>query len=39
MLAALIVIGALGLTFERVVFQALEARTIARWGMVVAAKR
>lgn len=39
MLAALIVIGALGLSFERVVFQALEARTIARWGMVAAAKR
>jgi NitT/TauT family transport system permease protein len=39
MLAALIVIGALGLTFERVVFQALETRTVGRWGMVAAARR
>jgi len=39
MLSALIVIGALGLLFERVVFQALENRTVARWGMVSAASR
>lgn len=34
MLAALLVIGVLGLLFERVVFQAIERRTVARWGMV-----
>lgn len=39
MLSALIMIGALGLLFERVVFQALETRTIARWGMVAGASR
>lgn len=39
MLSALIMIGAIGLLFERVVFQALENRTIARWGMVTAATR
>jgi len=39
MLAALIVIGGFGLMFERVVFQALENRTVARWGMVAAARR
>ena len=39
MLSALIMIGALGLLFERVVFQALENRTVARWGMVTAATR
>lgn len=39
MLSALIVIGALGLVFERVVFQALENYTVARWGMVNAAMR
>ncbi len=38
MISALIVIGALGLLFERVVFQAVEARTVARWGMIAAAK-
>lgn len=34
MLAALLVIGVIGLFFERVMFQALERRTVARWGMV-----
>ncbi len=38
MMGVLVVIGALGLLFERVVFQALEARTVARWGMVRAVK-
>lgn len=37
MIAALLVIGALGLVFERVVFQGIERRTVARWGMVRAA--
>ena len=39
MLAALLVIGALGLVFERVVFQNIERRTVARWGMVAGSKR
>ena len=34
MLGTLLVIGGLGLGFERLVFQALEQRTVARWGMV-----
>ena len=34
MLAALIVIAAFGLFFERVAFQWLEHRTVVRWGMV-----
>jgi NitT/TauT family transport system permease protein len=34
MLAALVVIGAMGLLFERVVFQNLERYTVARWRMV-----
>jgi NitT/TauT family transport system permease protein len=38
MLATLVVIGVLGLGFERLVFQALERRTVARWGMVRMAK-
>lgn len=33
MLAALVVIAAFGLFFERVVFQRLERRTVVRWGM------
>lgn len=37
MLGALLVIGLVGLGFERLVFQALERRTVARWGMVRAA--
>lgn len=34
MLATLAVIGAIGIVFERFVFQAIEAATIRRWGMV-----
>ncbi len=34
MLATLIVIGAIGVFFERFVFQTLEAVTVRRWGMV-----
>ena len=34
MLATLVVIGVLGLGFERLVFQLLERRTVGRWGMV-----
>jgi hypothetical protein len=34
MLSTLVVIGILGLAFERLVFQAVERRTVARWGMV-----
>lgn len=34
MMAALLVIGLLGLLFERVVFQRLERRTVERWGML-----
>lgn len=39
MIASLIAIGVIGLVFERVVFQALEQRTVARWGMVAMARR
>jgi NitT/TauT family transport system permease protein len=39
MLAALIVIGAFGLAFERIVFEWLEERTVARWGMVATSGR
>jgi NitT/TauT family transport system permease protein len=35
MIAALIVIGLLGLFFERFVFQVLEKVTVRRWGMVL----
>jgi NitT/TauT family transport system permease protein len=38
MLGTLVVIGVLGLGFERLVFQALETRTVQRWGMVNTAK-
>ena len=38
MLASLIVIGAIGLAFERLVFGSLERTTVLRWGMVRAAK-
>jgi hypothetical protein len=38
MLSALIVIGALGLLFERVVFQRIERTTVAKWGMVAAGR-
>jgi NitT/TauT family transport system permease protein len=34
MLGTLLVIGLLGLGFERLVFQVIERRTVARWGMV-----
>jgi NitT/TauT family transport system permease protein len=34
MMAALLTIGALGLLFERVAFQKIERRTVARWGML-----
>ncbi|HEX7125546.1 MAG TPA: ABC transporter permease [Thermodesulfobacteriota bacterium] len=34
MMAALLVIGLLGLAFERFAFQGIERRTVARWGMV-----
>lgn len=38
MIASLIGIGAIGLFFERVVFQVIESRTVARWGMVFAGR-
>ena len=38
MMAALITIGAIGFVFERLVFGSLEKATVARWGMVRAAK-
>jgi NitT/TauT family transport system permease protein len=34
MLGVLVIVGGLGLGFERVVFQALEERTVTRWGML-----
>ena len=36
MLASLAIIGLVGLGFERLIFQTLERRTVARWGMVKA---
>ncbi|HSN39319.1 MAG TPA: ABC transporter permease [Burkholderiales bacterium] len=39
MMASLIAIGVIGLVFERVVFQALERHTVARWGMISATRR
>jgi ABC-type nitrate/sulfonate/bicarbonate transport system permease component len=39
MLAALFVIGVLGLFFERVVFQFLEQATVHRWGMASGERR
>jgi ABC-type nitrate/sulfonate/bicarbonate transport system permease component len=36
MLASLAIIGIVGLVFERLIFQTLERRTVARWGMVKA---
>jgi len=39
MLASLVAIGAIGLVFERLVFQTVEERTVARWGMVIGARR
>lgn len=38
MIAALIVIGLLGLAFERLVFQVLERVTVRKWGMVSGAR-
>jgi NitT/TauT family transport system permease protein len=38
MLASLVVIGAIGFIFERLVFGSLERATVIRWGMVRAAK-
>jgi NitT/TauT family transport system permease protein len=38
MLAALVVIGAIGFAFERLVFGSLERATVLRWGMVRTAK-
>ena len=37
MMASLVVIGLLGLGFERLIFQSVERRTVARWGMVKSA--
>ena len=39
MLASLIAIGTIGLIFERLVFQKVEELTVARWGMVLGARR
>jgi NitT/TauT family transport system permease protein len=39
MLASIFAIGVVGIVFERFVFQTVEERTVARWGMVVGAKR
>jgi NitT/TauT family transport system permease protein len=38
MLAALVVIGAIGFAFERLVFGGLERSTVQRWGMVRTAR-
>jgi NitT/TauT family transport system permease protein len=38
MLAALVVIGAIGYLFERLVFGSIERATVLRWGMMRAAK-
>jgi NitT/TauT family transport system permease protein len=38
MMASLIVIGAIGFVFERVVFGSLERMTVLRWGMIRMAK-
>lgn len=39
MLVSLAAIGVIGLLFERLVFQTVEERTVARWGMVLGARR
>lgn len=39
MLAALLVIGIVGLFFERVVFQLLEQATVNKWGMATGGRR
>jgi ABC-type nitrate/sulfonate/bicarbonate transport system permease component len=38
MLAVLVVIGAIGVVFERFVFQTLETVTVGRWGMVAGSR-
>jgi NitT/TauT family transport system permease protein len=38
MMASLAVIGIIGLVFERLIFQTVEQRTVARWGMVKAVR-
>ncbi len=38
MIASLVGIGAIGPFCERVVFQGIENRTVARWGMVYAGR-
>ena len=38
MLASLVVIGAIGFVFERMVFGSLERATVLRWGMMRKAK-
>ncbi len=38
MLASLVIIGAIGFVFERLVFGSLERATVMRWGMVRSAK-
>ena len=38
MLSSLVVIGAIGYVFERLVFGSLERATVLRWGMIQAAK-
>ena len=38
MLASLLVIGAIGYAFERLVFGSIERATVQRWGMVRVAK-
>ena len=39
MLASIIAIGLIGIVFEKGVFQAIENRTVARWGMTAAPNR
>lgn len=39
MLASILAIGVLGIAFERLVFQPVEDRTVARWGMVAGVRR
>jgi NitT/TauT family transport system permease protein len=34
MLAGVVVIGAIGLTLEKLVFQRIENYTVVRWGMM-----
>jgi NitT/TauT family transport system permease protein len=38
MMASLVVIGAIGFAFERIVFGGIEKATVQRWGMVRTAK-